>query len=85
MNKKGQVTILGLMLWVMVIVYALSIVPFFKDMIVDARSSDNLDCGNSSISMGEAASCLVVDLYLPYFLLFLLIAGAGLLMYGSRT
>lgn len=70
MNKKGQATILGLMLWVFVIIFSIIIIPSLKDLISTARSPSYLDCTNTTISIGQSATCIVVDLYLPYFIAF---------------
>jgi hypothetical protein len=82
-NNKGQVSILGLMLWVFVIIFSIIIIPTLKELVTLARSPTHLDCANTSISTGTAATCLVVDLYLPYFVAVIFIAGSSLVAYQT--
>ena len=77
MNKKAQAVVVGLMIAVFVFLATVAMMKPLKDNIVIARNSDNLDCANESISMGVAATCLIVDLYLPYFVGVVLASGAG--------
>lgn len=79
LNNKGQVMILAVMLFVLAFIVAVVLVNPVKDMTVLARNSANLDCDNSSISTGTALACVIVDLYLPYFIIAVILAGAGLL------
>jgi len=83
LNKKSQVGILGLMLWVFTIIMSIIMIPPLKELIILARSPTYLDCANTSISMGQAATCLVVDLYLPYFVAVIFIAGSSLVAYQA--
>jgi hypothetical protein len=77
MNSKGQTAILGLMIGVFVFMMAMVFIDPLKDVISEARGTSQLDCSNSSISDGTKATCLLVDIILPYFIAVVLaIAGA---------
>jgi hypothetical protein len=76
-NKKGQTAVLGLMIGVFVFMLAMVFIDPLKDVISESRSVSQLDCENSSISDGTKATCLVVDLILPYFIsVVVAVAGA---------
>lgn len=76
-NTSGQALVVGLMIFMMVFVTAIILIQPIKELIIDARDTDQLDCGNTSISTGQKATCLIVDLFLPYFIGVVLAAGAG--------
>ena len=77
MNNKGQAAMVGLMIGVMVFMVAMLFIAPLADVIDEARAADQLDCSNASISDGQKATCLVVDLILPYFIAVVLAVGAG--------
>lgn len=76
-NVKGQVAIFGIMMFIFTFAFALICIPALKDLISVARDSSHLDCNNSSISTGTSATCMIVDLYLPYFIAVILVGGAA--------
>lgn len=75
MNDKGQAALVGLMIGVIIMFLGFAFINPMKDVITEVRAADQLDCGNSSISDGTKATCLAVDLYLPYFIV--VIFGVG--------
>ena len=86
MNNKGQAAMVGLMIGVMVFMVAMLFIAPLADVIDQAREGDDsnpldygLDCDESegSITDGQKATCLVVDLILPYFIAVVLAVGAG--------
>jgi len=81
MNKKGQVLIFTIMLAMFAFVCAVIMIAPLKEMITTARGADYLDCANDSISTGTAATCLIVDIYLPYFIAAVIFAGFGAITY----
>ena len=93
-NTKGQAFLIALMIGVVFVIAALAFAPALKTNIDSARnvSSDTsvgLDCSNSSITNFDKASCVIVDLYNPYFIGFLVFIGiaiisAKLLIGGSN-
>jgi hypothetical protein len=76
-NKKGQVMVVGVMLCVLAFLCALIFIPSIKESIDTARGSDYLDCSNTSITTGEAGTCLAVDLFLPFFIGTVIFVGIG--------
>ena len=76
LNKIGQVGILGLMLWFFVIILSIIMITPLKELISIARGPTYLDCTNTSISVGQQATCIVVDFWLFYFVISSM--GAGL-------
>lgn len=65
-NKKGQQIFIGIMTAVMVWIALVQLITPLKSFITTARS--DLGCGGAGLSTGTAASCIIVDWYLPYFL-----------------
>jgi hypothetical protein len=67
------------------IILALAFAPPLKEFVDNARNSSSdtqvgLDCGNSSISSFDKASCMFVDSYTPYFIGFLVFAGGAIMV-----
>jgi len=79
MNKGAQVALISLMVGVMVFMLAMVFIDPLSDVIEETRNNTQLDCSNSSISDGKKATCLIVDLILPYFIA-IIIALAGALI-----
>lgn len=67
MNKKGQAVFIGIMLFIVVIITIIQFISPIKDEITTARSAGNLDCTNTSITVMQKATCVVVDTTLFYF------------------
>jgi hypothetical protein len=67
-NKRGQVAVLGLMIGILVFFAAMAFLPALTSVISTARSPAQLDCSNASISDGQKATCLIVDISLPVFI-----------------
>lgn len=75
MNKRGQVGWgLALIFTIVFFLIGMPVVSILKPEVSNARTG--LDCVNTSISDGTKATCLAVDLVIPYFIL-LVISGAG--------
>lgn len=77
MKRRGQVFFLTLMIAIVFIILALAFAPVTKEFTDTARNpttdtSVGLDCGNSSISNFDKASCVFVDMFNPYFTGFLI-------------
>ena len=79
MNKKGA--FVGLMVFIAIIILGLALMPSIKTEVDRNRASGSLDCDNTSISTGTALTCLVADLYNPFFAATLLFAGASYFAY----
>ncbi|HDI03104.1 MAG TPA: hypothetical protein ENF67_01015 [Candidatus Pacearchaeota archaeon] len=56
------------MIAVFVFIAAVVLLQPLKEMIIIARDANHLDCENQSISTGQKMTCIIVDLYLPYFI-----------------
>ena len=67
MNKKGQAIFVGIMVAIMVFITAIVLIQPLKEVITTARSVEYLDCTNESITVGNRATCILVDLWLFYF------------------
>lgn len=93
-NNKGQVMIINLMFVFMAIAVLMGMMSAFKDVLDDARGSDSLNCKsttrvcntggaepcyNSSKEV-ETLACTFIDLYIPYLVLVVLVAGVAKLM-----
>lgn len=86
MGMKGQATILGLMLFTLVLIFAIMIIPSLKTNIVNVRSDTGLNCSTvEDLTTGEHMTCLAVDLFLPYFIIAIVLAGGGLIAYKYGT
>lgn len=83
-HKKGQAIFAGIMVAVMIFIVAVIFIEPIKDFVIIARNTDNLDCGNSSISTGNRLTCILVDMYLFYFF-GILLAAAGSFVVGKRV
>ena len=68
MNRKGQTAVVGIMIGVMIFFTVIAFIESLKSGVTWARSSDNLDCDNSSISTGNQMTCIIVDAYLPIYI-----------------
>lgn len=82
-NDKGQTFFLTFMLGVTIIILALAFAPGLNSHIQDMRSPDDLDCGNSSISDFNKATCVVTDIS-GFYIIGGLIAIAGAVI-GARV
>ena len=67
MNKKGQAIFVKIMIAIMVFIVAIVLITPLKEVINIGRDIDHLDCINQSIGVGQRATCLLVDLWLFYF------------------
>lgn len=99
MNSKGQVMFLTLMIAIVVIILAMSLAKPVSDFTITARNNTDgeqigLGCNNATLMANETTgtfdkgTCIIVDLFLPYFVGFLIamagaIVGAKLLFGGA--
>jgi len=66
-NEKGQVMVYRLMIMVFVLMMALVIMNPLRDVIIDVRDTDQLNCTSPDLTFGQETACLGVDVLLPYF------------------
>jgi hypothetical protein len=88
LNNKGQAIFFGLMLFVVIVILALSLVVVVKNIVDDARAPTSetavgMDCNNESISDYQKGQCMLTDLATPYFFFGLL--GIGALVIGAKV
>lgn len=74
-NKKGQQAIAAFMVCLVIFIAAVAMIPGIKSVVTIARDTSHLDCGNTSITVGEQATCIATDIYLPYFFIMALAGG----------
>lgn len=75
-GKKGAAfLIFGLMIALFGIIYAVIIIPAFTDVLTEARDADHLNCTDPALSTGTRITCIGVDLYLPTFVMGVLMAA----------
>ena len=76
-NRRGQAALVGLMIGIMVFTLAMIFIDPIGDVIDVTRGADQLDCSNSTISDGNKATCLIVDLIMPYFIVIIIAVAGG--------
>ncbi len=84
-NKKSQAVFVGIMIAIMVFITVVILIEPLKEQIIISRDADHLDCTNSSISTGQRMTCLLVDLYLFYFVGACIAAGASYIFIKKRA
>ena len=67
------------MITMMVFIVLVQFIGPLKDQIINARDTNALDCGNSTIPASQKGACVIVDWTLPYYLGMSIAAGAGIL------
>lgn len=78
-NRRGQALFLTLMLSIFFFMVAFVFIAPLSQVIEETRNTSELDCSNSSITDGKKATCLLVDIYLPYFIGVVLAIAIGLI------
>lgn len=74
MNNKGQIVVLGIMMFVFVLVIVMNLIQPLKDTISDSR--DRMGCQYDNLTTWQAGTCVVIDITLFYFVGAALIAGS---------
>ena len=74
-SRSAQSVFLGVMISIMLFFTVVALLEPLKTIIVDARSPGKLDCTNTSISVGQAGTCILVDWYMFYFVGVTIAAG----------
>lgn len=77
MNNKGQLALVGLMIGIFIFFIAMAFINPIKEVIDDARDTDQLNCSSATISDGKKITCLAIDLILPYFIIIVLAVAGG--------
>ena len=95
-NSRGQVIIVNIVMLVLALVVFMSLVPLIKSQVDAARNYDSLNCKdtvrvcgtagisdpcyNASYAKTETVACAFLDLYIPYIVIIVLLAGAAKLL-----
>jgi hypothetical protein len=81
MNKRGQM-FLGIMIFIFIFIVLIVTAPVLKEIIELGR--EGLDCGNTTLSTGSKATCIIIDIGLFYYAASLL-AAAGAAVVGAMA
>lgn len=98
MNKRGQVMMINLLFLLMTVAVMIALIPQFNILLNMAQQSNFLNCQGYKY-LGDASSplsyntslptntlaCLSIDLYLPYIVMAVLIAGVSRVIMGRIT
>lgn len=68
LNKKGSVTIYGLMLAMVIVILALALAYPVREAVDDARGTDGINCANPTISNFDKAACVSSDISIFWFI-----------------
>lgn len=85
MNNRGQAIFFKFMLGITIIILILAIAPAIREQTDDARSSENMDCGNASISDFDKVACISADLNLFLFVGIALFIGIAVFIIRRLT
>lgn len=85
MNKSGQVIILGIMMMIIGLILAVILSQPIRELIDISRGADSMDCDNTSISTGTRMTCIVFDIFLPYFVATIIFLSGSYLFYKKTT
>jgi hypothetical protein len=98
MNGKAQVMMINLLFLLMTIAVMIALIPQFNTLLNMAQQSNALNCQgyyyqgnpNSTLSYNvtlpsNTLACLSIDLYLPYIVMAVLIAGVSRVIMGRIT
>lgn len=77
MNKKANI-FLGVVVALLLFISGILLLPFVTDDISTTRV--DLDCDNTDISDGTKWTCLMVDLVVPYLIIFFVSLAVGYLV-----
>ena len=79
MNKKGNI-LFSFMIFMFLFFAGVMFINFITDDITLTRSSQNLNCQDTTISDGAKVTCLGIDLVVPYILVGVLSIGGTLVV-----
>lgn len=97
MNNKGNAgeLMMGILWAFLAVTFAITLLPGFLEIVGFGQGSNSLNChgyvnySDSSLSANDSrpeastVGCLALKLYVPYFLLGVLIAVVGIIFYGK--
>jgi len=93
-TKRSQVMIINMIFLVMTIVVFTALIPVLRSMMDNARHEDSLNCKSNHNTCGiinespcynasknsETVACTLIDLYIPYIVIVVLLAGVAKIM-----
>ena len=98
MNQRGQVMMINLLFLLMTVAVMIALIPEFNTLLNMAQQSNALNCNgyyyqgdpNNTLSHNNSLptntlACLSIDLYLPYIIMAVLIAGVSRVLLGRIT
>lgn len=68
MDKKGTSFFLVLMMAIIFFILGVALAQPLSETVQESRTTSELNCSNSSIGSVKKASCVITDLYAPYFI-----------------
>jgi len=68
LNKKGQAIFVKIMICVLFFIVAVILIPPINEGVIDNMNSTALNCSDTSISVETNATCVVMDMFLFYFI-----------------
>lgn len=72
----GRRSFTGVITAIMVFIVVSVLITPLKTLIITARDSTHLDCTNAAITVGGKLSCIIVDIWLFYFVVAAIAAAA---------
>lgn len=60
-NKKSQLIVVKIMLAIIVFIFAIILIPGYKESFDNTRNASNLNCTNPNLSAVNNATCIVLD------------------------
>ena len=97
-NKRGQVMMINILFLLMTVAVMVALIPEFNTLLNMAQQSNALNCANyyyngdpnntlsyNSTLPSNTLACLSIDLYLPYIVMAVLIAGVSRVLLGRIT
>lgn len=66
-NKRGQMIFFGIMIGIMIFITMVIMTPAMKDAVELARDANHLDCDAAGLTVGVEATCILVGMWLFYF------------------
>ena len=98
MNNRGQMILVNLLIFVMVIAVLVALIPALSAFLKVAQQSDGLNCNgyihtgdvNNSLSYNSSLetntlACVAIRLYLPYIVIVILVGGVTRLLAGRAA
>lgn len=72
---SGRKSFTGVITAIMVFVVVSVLITLLKTLIILARDSSHLDCTNAAITVGGKLACIIVDIWLFYFVVTVIAAA----------